>query len=34
MAFKETFLRLRKDRGWTQQGVADQVGISVGQVKK
>lgn len=34
MAFKETFARLRKDRAWTQQFVADQIGISVGQVKK
>ena len=25
---------LFRSRGWTQQGVADQVGISVGQVKK
>jgi len=34
MAFKDTFLQLRKERGWTQAQVADQVGISVGQVKK
>lgn len=34
MAFKGTFLRLRKERGWTQQQVADQIGLSVGQVKK
>lgn len=34
MGFKDTFLRLRKERGWTQQHVADQIGISVGQVKK
>lgn len=34
MAFKETFLRLRKERGWTQQTIADLIGISVGQVKK
>ena len=26
--------RLRKERGWTQQQVADQIGLSVGQVKK
>jgi len=34
MAFKDTFLRLRKERGWTQQQVADCIGLSVGQVKK
>ncbi len=34
MAFKDTFLRLRKERGWTQSEVADKIGISVGQVKK
>jgi transcriptional regulator with XRE-family HTH domain len=34
MAFKDTFLRLRKERGWTQQHVAERIGISVGQVKK
>jgi transcriptional regulator with XRE-family HTH domain len=34
MAFKDTFLKLRKERGWTQQQVADQIGLSVGQVKK
>jgi len=34
MGFKETFVRLRKERGWTQQQVADKIGISVGQVKK
>jgi transcriptional regulator with XRE-family HTH domain len=34
MAFKNTFLRLRKDRGWTQAEVAEKIGISVGQVKK
>ena len=34
MAFKDTFVRLRKERGWTQSEVADKIGISVGQVKK
>ena len=34
MAFKDTFLRLRKERGWTQQHLAEGIGISVGQVKK
>ncbi len=34
MGFGERFLRLRKDRGWTQQQVADKIGISVGQIKK
>ena len=34
MAFKDTFLRLRKERDWTQQQVADRIGLSVGQVKK
>lgn len=34
MGFKDTFLRLRKENGWTQQQVADQIGLSVGQVKK
>lgn len=34
MGFRESFIRLRKERGWTQQHVADEVGISVGQVKK
>jgi len=34
MGFKETFVRLRKERGWTQQQIADAVGISVAQVKK
>jgi transcriptional regulator with XRE-family HTH domain len=34
MGFRETFVRLRKERGWTQQYVADQVGISVAQIKK
>ena len=34
MAFKDTFVRLRKERGWTQAYVADKIGISVGQVKK
>ena len=34
MAFKDTFVRLRKERGWTQAQVAEKIGISVGQVKK
>ena len=34
LGFKETIIRLRKQRGWTQQQVADQVGISVAQIKK
>jgi len=34
MGFREAFIRLRKERGWTQQHVADEIGISVGQVKK
>lgn len=34
MAFKDTFVRLRKERGWTQSEIADKIGISVGQVKK
>lgn len=34
MGFRESFIRLRKERGWTQQHVADEIGISVGQVKK
>lgn len=34
MGFRETFTRLRKERGWTQQNVAELIGISVGQVKK
>lgn len=34
MAFKDTFVRLRKERGWTQAQVADEIGMSVGQVKK
>jgi transcriptional regulator with XRE-family HTH domain len=34
MAFKDTFLRLRKERGLTQAEIAEQIGISVGQIKK
>lgn len=34
MSFRDTFVRLRKQRGWTQAQVADQIGISVGQIKK
>ena len=34
LGFKETVIRLRKQRGWTQQQVADQIGISVAQIKK
>ena len=34
MAFRDTFVRLRKDRAWTQAEVADKIGLSVGQVKK
>jgi transcriptional regulator with XRE-family HTH domain len=34
MGFKDAFVRLRRERGWTQQHVATQIGISVGQVKK
>lgn len=34
MAFKDTFVRLRKERVWTQAQVAEKIGISVGQVKK
>lgn len=34
MGFRETFVRLRKERGWTQQKLADTVGISLAQVKK
>ncbi len=34
MAFKDTFVRLRKERGWTQSEIAERIGISVGQVKK
>jgi len=34
MAFKNTFVRLRKQHSWTQQQVAEQVGLSVGQIKK
>jgi len=34
MGFKDTFVRLRKERGWTQAQVAGKIGISVGQVKK
>jgi len=34
MSFRETFTRLRKERGWTQQFVAEAVGISIAQVKK
>ena len=34
MGFRDTFIRLRKERGWTQAQVAEKIGISVGQVKK
>lgn len=34
MAFKNTFLRLRKGRGWTQQRLVDPTSLWVGQVKK
>ena len=34
MTFKDTFLRLRKERGWTQSEVAEKIGLSVGQIKK
>jgi transcriptional regulator with XRE-family HTH domain len=34
MAFKDTFVRLRKDRGWTQQQLAERIQLSVGQIKK
>lgn len=34
MAFRDRFVRLRKEQGWTQQQVADKIGLSVGQVKK
>lgn len=34
MSFRDTFVRLRKERGWTQAEVADKIGISLGQVKK
>ena len=34
MAFKDAFVRLRKQRGWTQQHLSERIGISVGQVKK
>ena len=34
MGFRESFTRLRRQRGWTQQSLADKIGISVGQVKK
>lgn len=34
MAFKDTFVRLRKERGWTQQQLAERVQLSVGQIKK
>ena len=34
MGFRETFIKLRKERGWTQQFLAEQVGISIAQVKK
>lgn len=34
MAFRDTFIRLRKERGWTQQNLSERIGISVGQVKK
>ena len=31
MGFRESFMRLRRERGWTQQMLADKIGISVGQ---
>ncbi len=34
MGFRDTFVRLRKERGWTQAEVAEKISISVGQVKK
>jgi transcriptional regulator with XRE-family HTH domain len=34
MSFRESFTRLRRQRGWTQQNLADKIGISVGQIKK
>ena len=34
MGFRDTFVRLRKEKNWTQAQVADKIGISVGQVKK
>ena len=30
MAFKDTFLRLRKERGWTQQQVSDRIAVAYG----
>lgn len=34
MAFRETFVRLRKERAWTQAHLAEEIGISLAQVKK
>ncbi|MFZ2957255.1 MAG: RstR family transcriptional repressor [Candidatus Ozemobacteraceae bacterium] len=34
MSFKDTFVRLRKEKGFLQTQVAEKLGISVGQVKK
>lgn len=34
MGFRDTFVRLRKEKGWTQAQVAEKIGISIGQVKK
>ena len=32
MGFRDTFVRLRKERGWTQAEVAEKIGISIGQI--
>lgn len=34
MSFKDTFVHLRKQHGWTQAEVAEKIGISTGQIKK
>jgi transcriptional regulator with XRE-family HTH domain len=34
MGFKDTFVKLRKEKGFLQVQVAEKLGISVGQVKK
>jgi len=34
MSFNEAFLKLRREKGWTQVQVAESLGISVGQIKK
>ncbi|MBK7973184.1 MAG: helix-turn-helix transcriptional regulator [Deltaproteobacteria bacterium] len=34
MAFKDNLVRIRKAKGWTQQHLADQAGVTVGIIRR